>query len=199
MRTVEEIVRDIKSELDEVAAHANAGKALASSVADTEDWNNWTQAITDRPCRLGHDLGYEACGKSTFSKQKQKGYPGEWLYDVCWLAYDPKVGADAVSYPGAYTELILALESEWLQNFDDIWDDFCKLVPSRAMLRVMIFEKQTLEAVEKTMEDLEPSIIGFRASQDGDRYLFCGLWSEAQQYRFHYNEYAVRRGWLGEH
>ncbi|MDJ0608432.1 MAG: hypothetical protein QNJ67_05605 [Kiloniellales bacterium] len=183
----EALEQEIKAQLDEVAALANGRQPLATTLQGPGSSNDWTLAITDRLCQMGHELGYEACGKSTFRKQRKKGFPGEWLYDVCWLDYDRS--------SEAYTDLVLAVESEWLHSFDEIWNDFCKLIQCRAGLRVMIFEQPTLEKIRQTRARLEPAIIAFRASQQDDRYLFCGLWSDADGYRFSHSGYTLGRGW----
>jgi hypothetical protein len=68
----------------------------------------------------------------------------------------------------------VALESEWSLNFDEIKYDFYKLVQSRSMLRVMIFQSRD---VEKTISELGNILEKSQMSVCGDRYLLAG-WND---------------------
>ena len=74
----------------------------------------------------------------------------------------------------------VALESEWSLKFDEIKYDFYKLIQSRSMLRVMVF--QSLD-VAKTNNDLVMILESSQMSVRGDRYLFAG-WNDEDGFRF---------------
>lgn len=115
----------------------------------------WTKAIKTRLCKLGACKKYYICalgvewvcdgkpdgdhGCAVEHEKKCKPNHGEWLYDVCWLDWKKKD-------PPRLKQVVLAAECEW-GNDGDIYDDFEKLVQSRAGLRVMIFTKKNQEAV----------------------------------------------------
>ncbi len=74
----------------------------------------------------------------------------------------------------------VALESEWSLKFDEVKYDFYKLVQSRSMLRVMIFQSRD---VEKTFGDLLKIVETSQMSVCGDRYLLAG-WNDDDGFTF---------------
>jgi hypothetical protein len=74
----------------------------------------------------------------------------------------------------------VALESEWSLKFAEIKYDFHKLIQSRSMLRVMIFQSRD---VEGTISDLVKIVEASPMSICGDRYLFAG-WSDDEGFTF---------------
>ena len=74
--------------------------------------------------------------------------------------------------PGKLIDLPLALESEWELKFDKILEDFEKLVVSRALLRVMIFET-SLNTGEQHFNRLIEAIRCYSGTQRGDQYLLA--------------------------
>lgn len=131
-------------------------------------WLNpeWTRQIANRICKLGKKLGYSVYS-STEKEEDQKG----WLYDVTWLKHNKN---------GSIVYSPLILESEW-GTFDEIRDDFAKLLLSRAKHRVMIFEqKPKKDIIKSLMEEVEK----FSGSQKGDRYFFAGYDLKTDKFEF---------------
>lgn len=147
------IAKEIKTALSEVT------KELAGTGARPDPW---TKKIMMRICTIGKEHNYYICASSVEPKPNH----GEWLYDVCWLDWKKKD-------PPRLKQVVLAAECEW-GNDGDIYDDFEKLVQSRARLRVMIFTKKNEEAVNGMIDDLKACASGFEQRQPGDDYLFCG-------------------------
>ena len=75
----------------------------------------------------------------------------------------------------------VAIESEWSLSFNEIKYDFYKLVQSRSMLRVMIFQSRD---VERTISDLVKILETSQMSICGDRYLFAGWDDEKNAFTF---------------
>ena len=92
-------------------------------------------------------------------------------------------------------QVLLAVECEW-GNDGDVYDDFEKLVQSRAGLRVMIFTKKNKDGVERMIDRLKSHASGFEQRQPDDKYLFCG-YDEAES-RFISRRWQVSCGqWCG--
>ena len=96
-----------------------------------------------------------------------------WLYDLTVCDGRSQDDIDKV---------LVALESEWNADFKEIKYDFYKLVQSRSMLRVMIFQA---DDVNRTIDDLV-KIVGTSAmTLSGDHYLFAGWrWREKEPFIF---------------
>ena len=85
-----------------------------------DDTKYWTKEIIRRICAEGEYRDYEAYAA---------GHGGEWIFDVCWIEREN----------GVTLRLPLVLECEW-NSWQEVKDDFEKLLWSRAELRVMIFD-----------------------------------------------------------
>ena len=90
----------------------------------------------------------------------------EWLYDLCWLDYRD----------GFLVEMPLAVESEW-GTPEDIFDDFQKLVQSRAEVRLMIYNGE-YEGQRELERSLSRQISEFAHSNPNDRYLLAAFSKE---------------------
>ena len=97
----------------------------------------------------------------------------EWLYD--FTIYEGQTPIDI-------DKILVALESEWNGDFKEIKYDFYKLVQSRSILRVMIFQA---DDVNRTFDDLVKIVDTSAMSLSGDRYLFAGWrWREKDPFIF---------------
>ena len=90
----------------------------------------------------------------------------EWLYDLCWLDYRD----------GFLVGMPLAVESEWGRP-GDIFDDFEKLVQSRAEVRLMIYDGG-YRSQEEMAGSFRHQISKFAHSTPEDRYLFAAFSKE---------------------
>lgn len=120
---------------------------------DVRGWTrrNWTPAIKNAFARVGKSNGYYVCATG--------GTPcdwGEWLFDVTWLEVDQDK---------FITDIVLAMESEW-GNPGDVYDDFMKLLSSRARVRVIVFQAATDDHARKVIDDLTTGTRRFHRPQD---------------------------------
>ena len=101
-------------------------KALPTHLPRGHSDTEWTTQIK---CDIGQ-IGLDAGLLATAS-----GYPTpkdrEWLYDLIWFQNSPEKHLE---------KLVMALESEWSRDPDEILYDFEKLLVARAPLKVMIFQ-----------------------------------------------------------
>jgi RNAse (barnase) inhibitor barstar len=118
---------DSEPEISLMANHVEAFlKALPTQLPRGHSDTEWTSQIK---CGIGQ-IGLEAGLLATAS-----GYPTpkdrEWLYDLIWFQNSPQKHLE---------RLVMALESEWSRDPDEILYDFEKLLVARAPLKVMIFQ-----------------------------------------------------------
>lgn len=101
----------------------------------------------------------------------------EYLFDVCFL----ETGRTGSPGDGYFTrdhplrKLVLALESEWGTNVDEILYDFCKLLLVRAELKVLVFYQPNDEKIEEVISRIRNAIDEYQDKQPGDAYLVCAL------------------------
>jgi hypothetical protein len=88
--------------------------------------------------------------------------------------------------PDDIDKILVALESEWNADFKEIKYDFYKLVQSRALLRVMVFQA---DDVNQSISDLIKIVAASQMSVSGDRYLFAG-WSWGDKNGFTFKPYV---------
>lgn len=137
-------------------------RICARGQEQTDTW--WTEEIILAVGQIGEVLD---CAVSS-SKHNM-----EWLYDLIWYRKEN----------GPFTELVLAMESEWNLEYSNILYDFEKLIQARAGLRVMIFQS-TGAMIEERVGDLKAAVRAFRGSQKGDRYLFAVYNRESKGFHF---------------
>ena len=155
-------------------------KGFATEAIDAErldDTKYWTKEISRRICAEGELRNYEAYAT---------GHGGEWVFDVCWVDRDNEVTKS----------LPLALECEW-NSWQEVKDDFEKLLWARAELHVMIFDATFKSApagqaqkwaIEK-ITDLIGRIQTFlRIPPHDDAYLFCVWCHDQGGYSFYFHE-----------
>jgi hypothetical protein len=93
----------------------------------------WTKAVKSVMHGLGNEIlgrivKWEFCGTHTTDDNKKCL---EWLFDVAWYVKD-------LTQEG----IVLALESEWDSNFAEIEADFCKLLATKAPVKIFLFDAQ---------------------------------------------------------
>ena len=136
-------------------------------------WNNsnrtWTRKLKSALAELASDQRVPSAPPGQRRSVWASGTCNareEWLYDLCWLDYED----------GFLIGMPLAVESEWGRP-GDVFDDFQKLVQSRAYVRLMIYD-----GGYRSQEDMEGSfsrqISEFACSNPDDRYLFAAFSKE---------------------
>lgn len=159
-----EIMRAVKEGLDSLR--------FDTAALDSE----WTKAIKTELCRIGRSFGYEVYAKDVEEDEKDGG---EWLYDVTWLEYNR-------SGDGELTKSPLVVECEW-GDYQDIEDDFEKLLLARAGVRVMIFGGTDEPGVAKNIADqLAEKVKKFEASRAEDAWLLAAWEPNGDGWQFRY-------------
>ena len=134
---------------------------------DPDKSERWTKKIT----HLLYDKGIK-CNFEAYSKYPDHG--GEWVFDLCWVE----------RCNGITKSLPLAMECEW-NSWQEVKDDFEKLLWSRAELCVMIFESRdrrrnagfAKEKANERIDNLIGCIKAFSAPEPDTNYLFC-VWCD---------------------
>ena len=159
-----EIIRAVKERLDNLRFDTVA--------LDSE----WTKAIKTELCRIGRRFDYKVYAKDVEEDEK---HGGEWLYDVTWLEYNR-------SSDGELTDAPMVVECEW-GDYQDIEDDFEKLLLARAGVRVMIFGGTDEPSVAKNIADqLAGKVKAFNGSHAEDTWLLAVWEPNGDGWRFRY-------------
>lgn len=90
----------------------------------------------------------------------------EWLYDLCWRKLDDK---------GFVRDVPLIMECEWYRAYEDLLDDFQKLLVARADHRIFLCELEP-EHWDECVRKLIEQVRCYNGTEIGDRYLF-GSWT----------------------
>jgi hypothetical protein len=104
----------------------------------------------------------------------------EWLYDLCWRNLDEN---DLV------LNLPLVMECEWHTGYDELLDDFQKLLVARADHRVFLCQQKPEHWAERVGQFIE-QVRRYDGTKAGDRYLF-GSWTVDG---WHFKQYIVGSG-----
>jgi hypothetical protein len=107
----------------------------------------WTQTLLKWFREEGKALGFQA-----YPDPNSDGHP-EYLVDLCW-SFEEEWSSPA-RMGVAYHGLILAMESEWAQSWDEILDDFNKLLDVKAVLKVFL-----CAPTKNQLEDLPKRLLG---------------------------------------
>ncbi|MDP4114530.1 MAG: hypothetical protein Q8903_00260 [Bacteroidota bacterium] len=122
-----------------------------------------TYIINTKLAQMGNACGYDVC----VNKNHCGGdHQSEWLYDMVWY----KENSDNM-----LIEVPLVLEMEWSRFDKDIKYDFEKLLLSNSELRVMIFQKDSRDEVQKIGNNLIDRIKIFENKNKADKYLLIGM------------------------
>lgn len=131
----------------------------------------WTTAIKHGIGNIGLSAGFLA-GASGFPTANDH----EWLYDLIWFRN---------SRENYLEELILALESEWEVDPDEIYYDFEKLLVARAPIKVMIFQDNGGN-LDSLWAMLEKSLRTYR-KHSGDETYLCAA------YRNRHGDFQIKQ------
>jgi len=143
-------------------------EATGRRLSDAHHTNEeWTTAIFSDLHRYAYGLGLRVWTKPN----EVDTTTNEWLYDF--------VISEGLT-PQDIDRVLVALECAWDCPFCKMKCDFLKLVQSRSMLRVMIFQS---DDAEKTTNDLIEIVEVSRMSVPGDQYLFV-RWSDHDGFAF---------------
>ena len=133
-------------------------------------WNNsnrtWTRKLKSALAELASDQRVPSAPPGQRRSVWASGTCNareEWLYDLCWLDYED----------GFLIGMPLAVESEWGRP-GDIFDDFQKLVQSRASVRLMIYDAG-YPRQDEMVRSLSDQILKFAHSNSNDRYLLAAF------------------------
>ena len=130
----------------------------------------WTRQIKNKICKLGEKDRYcYVCASGDNTDWE------EWLYDVTWLKLDRN---KSIRYSS------LVLECEWGNAYEEIYNDFAKLLLARAQHRIMIFEGKSKDDILNIMRKLKKETTNFRDSTPKDRYLFAGYDNSRNTFEF---------------
>ena len=69
--------------------------------------------------------------------------------------------------------IYLIVESEWSKNLEDIKYDFQKLICARSKLRLMIFQGNSTDSIQSTINELMRLVHAFEFSNKSDEYMFA--------------------------
>jgi hypothetical protein len=96
---------------------------------------------------------------------------GQFLFDQCWLMCCDNT-ADLATH-GYTTRCVLAMETEWLQNYDEINYDFLKLVLANADNKIFVCWARNEDFLKEVVRQLERQITLFERNTEGpETYLF---------------------------
>lgn len=159
---------------EELGRLLNVLKERLERVHKETPWENsnrtWTHKLKSALADLVSDERVPSppsgCERSVWASGACKARE-EWLYDLCWLDYNE--GGYLVGMP-------LAVESEWGRP-GDVFDDFQKLVQSRACIRLMIYDGG-YRSQEEMVHSFSQQISDFANSNSDDRYLLAAFSKE---------------------
>ena len=130
-------------------------------IAVSQKWTsrkNWTKIIKEKISILGQGNGYHSCC-STISTANF----GEWLFDLCWLKYDPE---------DFLIDSKLILECEWNVGERHIYGDFQKILVGKADLKVMIFQAASETRRQELITIMQTFIQKYGRVEKDEKYLF---------------------------
>lgn len=99
---------------------------------------------------------------------------GEWLFDMVWYKYEDN----------ALKDVFLVVESEWNIEEENIQDDFEKLLVAKSRHRLMIFQADTEQTINRIIESFNKIIDNFSLSNKGDRFLYAAYNIQKEQFFF---------------
>lgn len=145
-------------------------KERLQRVHEETAWKNsnrtWTRKIKSALAGLASDERVPSappgCRRSVWASGACNAHE-EWLYDLCWLDCE---GGFLIGMP-------LAVESEWGPP-GDIFDDFQKLVQSRADVRLMVYDGG-YRSQDEMIRGFSRQIEKFTHSNPNDRYLLAAF------------------------
>lgn len=89
----------------------------------------------------------------------------EWLFDFTAIEFNEENYEMRTIY--------LIVESEWSKNLEDIKYDFQKLICARSKLRLMIFQGNSTDSIQSTINELMRLVHAFEFSNKSDEYMFA--------------------------
>ena len=149
---------------DELETALNALSVEAQSVGG---WGNkkWTRKIKETLKLLAHakDESIKVYGTGLGDDCYS-----EWLWDVVWALWK----SEDDSSPAHLDSLLLVVESEW-GKYEDVIEDFEKLLVARADVRVIVYDDLGRYKERLFEGEFESRINSYRGTKTGDRYLFA--------------------------
>lgn len=139
----------------------------------------WTSAIKTVLCELKNeiDAGKDICLAAASNVDNSDW--GEWLFDVTLYTYSKK--PEPIRH---LKEIYLAVECEWDFSFQEIQNDFEKLLVAKARYKLMIFQAKSNTSLEDTIKNLSIIIDKF-PSHSEERYMFVAYSNEDGDFHFH--------------
>ena len=136
-------------------------EAALLELHERKEWKSnkqWTRAVKNAVGRV-----VRGPGRRVWAAQSEFRAGGEWLLDLCCF----KESKDH----RLIFKMLLAMESEWNPKAD--WEDFQKLVVTRADLRLFVTWDKKSEKWNARKAKLIEIVERFEGTRKGDRYLFC--------------------------
>lgn len=165
---------------DAIEAKIAARVDRVCMLPEAREWagGTWTLELKRALAALGRELGHKVYGL----KNDPCVDGGEWLFDLCWLEYDPPILRSAP----------LVAEIEFKKGLPFALEDFQKLLVARAEHRLMLFSPDGARPdPAENIRELVRHIPEFRFGAPGDRYQI-GCWNEkAYRYEFHYGRLSA--------
>jgi hypothetical protein len=147
-------IEEVKQLLDKFASRAKEEKINTDS--------GWTHEIKELIGGLGNKYQFNVCASGS------EKFEPEWLYDLVWYEeFGEGENARLVQVP-------LVMECEWSLLFDQIKNDFEKLLLANSILRIMICYVY-LDNQKKTIEYFRDAISKYQLSKPGDTFLIAIL------------------------
>jgi hypothetical protein len=125
---------------------------------------DWTRCIKSELAELGAERDHIVYANGIEAQQVR----GEWVYDVTWAQESPDESGESNT-----KRIVLACECEWARNWGDVWDDFDKLLQSRADYRVFITHQFGGQSVDEITEKLIKRVDAYEQTSPGDTYLLA--------------------------
>ena len=145
----------------------------------------WTRDVKTALGAAGRAHGYWVCAGG-LPRDSAAADSGEWLYDLCWLSYQP--GGDEF-----LVDANLVVESEWTGG-EYLDEDFQKLLLARATVRLMIFDGGNPASADQTASRLARQVAVFRYTRDDDTWLFAAWVTNDSERGWSFRWYTVRQG-----
>lgn len=165
-------IQDIKNIKNIDSTEIQIAQEIQSFITTIDNWESetyWTNGIKSILYKVGKKNNFLVAASGIEQKDC-----GEWLYDLVWYTYGQ----------GFLEDVHLIVESEWCKNIEAIQEDFEKLLVGKARHRLMIFQTNILQTIEKYIDELNSIVDKSNLSIFGDRFLYAVYNKEDQTFYF---------------
>lgn len=157
----------------------------------TAELNQQMQACCKRCAALNgmgfsYGTGNALAGKSLCVFEQGNRIPGMdrgWLFDHCWVLY---IDNESHKEHGYATRCVLAMESEWSEDDEEIYKDFFKLVVAKADIKLLVIQAHSEERTAEVLGMCETAIQCFERGNEGEETYIVSICQNQQNYRIHH-------------